>query len=1209
MNISELINEIISEWSYRVENGMPDATNPTHLIHLGIVLSEMGLSHIKDTLVENLLVEKGKTPQKVAEAEKGNFTNPILNKSIKYKNTKGEDKEGLVGNLLRLPEEHPGRKAAEALLPADGSDERDAINKDLGGEGQPKQPESPKDGEGEPAADGGEEEKAKEAQAMFDPKNDPAMAARMDAEKEVHAKLAKDAEDDKEAEKEQEPKEDGEFQPIDVKDVAQEMPEADPETFSAGSDIPDAIDPKELEQFNTDIKKVAQQVADAKAKGEPTPNINLCDVTVPGTNLYCDDNLGIPRDEMPQFKGNASPGSRAASMDADASGEVDTEPVFREMLQQKGIKTLQTEVPADKLKATQKDLVGAKVVGMMGALEKDPNHPKITAPIYVSRDGFVIDGHHRWAAVVAYNAANPDKQIQMKTTVLDMDIKDAIPMANKFAEDMGIAAKKADANKEAPTSNGAQNISNELKNRKTSEGEQLDVETTPNGSLIIGVEHGEGNESTKEAIKQITSLPKDTKVMFVGEGGMSKDTEGNIEFGGEQDEFRNAVKGHFDNADESSWDENANVYDDNSPVFDVVAKSLGNNKSKSKAAIWSNMVGQGDDMNSDDYLDDDGKEWLIAQAKVGGSGEFDEDVDWNNLTDGQKEDLYQLNFRDDENYGESEISKAQEVYNDFRQNELDRKIKEAEANGYKVIAPVGNSHVDMWRNRNKSKDISSTKKEMTEENLALVDELMLEIIYGFIDEVNVNSEKFKAISKKTQKIVDFDTKTAKDAAVKSGTHSDLKSNKKQTPKVIKLQPSDFRQTSDMKKSAKPIKGQPTKKYPSQTVNKEVEKLNKMDSLVTNSDKETKTRVNILKKNWLKYLNADTKEQKIEVLRELAEYNLIEGHAGGKKIYLSANTTIPYKHLSGTSGTAVTEEMNQLITEAGIDVPLRGGAKDRALADMSGKHNEAGVVFYLFSSNENKNSYNQTQKTFKQLGGDESKFDEINKKAANSIKNLLPKGVKISGAQQVGGVGKTALMKLGIDPKVDPTDLIVTYTNEDGAHAIMKISAKTYTDPSNITMKNAGVTHAGEIYLGNIGKSVDEQVSTLRNKYVWDDSMTEKEKAEQKKGLKQEYLSLFSEKMVELSKTNEGQKQLTKMWKDVHGCGKNVYTQIINKNTSEVEIKSPDYYCTPKPPYEIKYDGVKLIINMGGQDNTFIQIDMKTEDKGSPKLLFRHRTKK
>ena len=458
MNISELINEIISEWAYRVDDGMPDAKNPTHLKELSIVLKEMGLSHIKDTLIENLLNEKGTTPQEVDEADSKQFTNPILNKSIKYKNAKGEDADGIVGNLLRLPKEHPGRVAAEKLIPADGTPERDSMNKDLGSEkgGKSTGGEEPKkDGEDAPKG-AGEEEKAKAAQAMFDPKVDPAMASRLDKEKEANAKLAqKDKESsDKEAElnKKDEPNPlDAKFNPINVQDVAKEMPQADTETFSGGSDIPDGIEPAELKQFNTDINKVAQQVADAKAKGEPAPNINLCDVTVPGTNLYCDDNLGIPRDEMPQFKGNASPGSRAASMDADASGEVDTEPVFREMLQQKGIKVLQTEVPADKLKATQKDLVGAKVVGMMGALEKDPNHPKITAPIYVSRDGYVIDGHHRWAAVVAYNAQNPDKQIQMKTTVLDQDIKDAIPMANKFAEDMGIAAKKADANKEAPT--------------------------------------------------------------------------------------------------------------------------------------------------------------------------------------------------------------------------------------------------------------------------------------------------------------------------------------------------------------------------------------------------------------------------------------------------------------------------------------------------------------------------------------------------------------------------------------------------------------------------------------------------------------------------------------------------------------------------------------------------------------------------------------
>jgi hypothetical protein len=239
---------------------------------------------------------------------------------------------------------------------------------------------------------------------------------------------------------------------VEPEKVAEEMPEADKETFSKDGKALDGISPNDLNQFNTDISKITKMLDDAKAKGESAPDINLCDITIPGTNLYCDDNKGIPREEMPQFKGKAVEGSRAAGMETDKDGEVDTEPVFREMLKEKNIKVLQTEVPADKLKATQKDLVGGKVIGMMGALEKDPNHPKITAPIYVSRDGYVIDGHHRWAAIVAHNAKNPNNPIPMKSTVIDMDIKDAIPMANKFAEDMGIAAKKADAKDgEAPT--------------------------------------------------------------------------------------------------------------------------------------------------------------------------------------------------------------------------------------------------------------------------------------------------------------------------------------------------------------------------------------------------------------------------------------------------------------------------------------------------------------------------------------------------------------------------------------------------------------------------------------------------------------------------------------------------------------------------------------------------------------------------------------
>jgi hypothetical protein len=432
--------------------------------------------------------------------------------------------------------------------------------------------------------------------------------------------------------------------------------------------------------------------------------------------------------------------------------------------------------------------------------------------------------------------------------------------------------------------------------------------------------------------------------------------------------------------------------------------------------------------------------------------------------------------------------------------------------------------------------------------------------------------------------------------------------------IQKVQSKEKQPTSTKVEKPKVKLDEPTKKptqslsqYKPATVKATEQKINEIDKFVDSADTDTKKRADILKTNWNKFINATTREERVTAVKELANNNLIEAHAGGKKIYLSANTTLPYKHLSG-DGNAITVDMNKIIKEEGIEVPMRGGAADRALADMSGKHNEAGVVAYLAPTKENLDSYKSTQNTFKSLGGDEAKFDKINKKAADAIKALLPNGSKITGAQQVGGIGKTALNALGIDPKVDPTDLILSYKDLNGKDGIIKVSAKTYTDPKNITMKNAGVGSAGATYLGDIGKSIDVSVDSIKKKYRWDNTMSDEQKAAQKKGLKQEYLQQFSQKMEELASNPKGQQQLVKMWKDVHGCGKDVYTQIINKNTGDVQIKAPNHYCEPKPPFGVKFDGVKLVINMGGKGDSYLQIDMKTEDAGSLKLLFRHITK-
>jgi hypothetical protein len=206
------------------------------------------------------------------------------------------------------------------------------------------------------------------------------------------------------------------------------------------------VTPIERQQISTIVDKLAQLGSEAKAKGEQAPNFNLCKVSIAGTNLYCDGNKGIPREDMPQFKGTPVSGSPADKLPKDSNGEADTEEFFKKMLEKDGVKVSgPITVPPDRLKATQSELVGVKVAGMSKVLDA-PNHPaygKITAPIYVSNDGYVLDGHHRWAAVVAHNAANPDKQIPMNVRVIDEPIEPLVKRSNAFAEKIGIRAKKA----------------------------------------------------------------------------------------------------------------------------------------------------------------------------------------------------------------------------------------------------------------------------------------------------------------------------------------------------------------------------------------------------------------------------------------------------------------------------------------------------------------------------------------------------------------------------------------------------------------------------------------------------------------------------------------------------------------------------------------------------------------------------------------------
>lgn len=204
--------------------------------------------------------------------------------------------------------------------------------------------------------------------------------------------------------------------------------------------------------------------------------VNLCDINVFGSDtLFCQKNKKISRINMPQLSGMPVSGSPAdvilnkkglgalvtKNKDIEAilqkeygkpgfdlklrGGEVDAAEFFKEYLKQKKYTIKRTEIPAAQLMATQDQLVTDKVNSMWWALEVGEcsgSYEAIVAPIFVSKDNYVLDGHHRWAAVVAnaFGRININS-VNMQVFQVDEGIDRLVDLANEFARDFGISAK------------------------------------------------------------------------------------------------------------------------------------------------------------------------------------------------------------------------------------------------------------------------------------------------------------------------------------------------------------------------------------------------------------------------------------------------------------------------------------------------------------------------------------------------------------------------------------------------------------------------------------------------------------------------------------------------------------------------------------------------------------------------------------------------
>ncbi len=221
---------------------------------------------------------------------------------------------------------------------------------------------------------------------------------------------------------------------------------------------------------------------------ENNPNLtfNLCNLKIKDTNLFCLKNKKIKRIDMPQLSGTPIPGTLAEKLKKPDSDEVKAEEFFAAYLESRHkfndlitkqlgntqeIKNLvdkmtfpkqfhkieEKNIEVTQLNATQNQQVDQKVIGMYGVQKQgknDPRYFKILAPIFISQDNYVLDGHHRWAAQVVFEIADgKNDRITISVNQIDQNIDELVDLANTFAKEFGIASKGARAKKPAINNN------------------------------------------------------------------------------------------------------------------------------------------------------------------------------------------------------------------------------------------------------------------------------------------------------------------------------------------------------------------------------------------------------------------------------------------------------------------------------------------------------------------------------------------------------------------------------------------------------------------------------------------------------------------------------------------------------------------------------------------------------------------------------------
>ena len=226
--------------------------------------------------------------------------------------------------------------------------------------------------------------------------------------------------------------------------------------------------------------------------------------------------------------------------------------------------------------------------------------------------------------------------------------------------------------------------------------------TETDDSIVIGSPHmSDDDPKAGEFIKkQVVPMVQDfikkhgaENVVFLGEGGFGDGH--NYHEGTEQELVGKMVEKAGGGVD--TWDGKYNDHtNQDAQIYKDLAKKMNATPSQMTGAVYSNIVGQGDDpKDAMKYLDKDGQKWLKDNGYKGGFPPSGEEVN----------QLFDLNYPEDGGGkpGSNPIAKAQLDWNQLRRDNMARKTEEYKKQGKKVLVVPGATHGSAINAQSKSK--------------------------------------------------------------------------------------------------------------------------------------------------------------------------------------------------------------------------------------------------------------------------------------------------------------------------------------------------------------------------------------------------------------------------------------------------------------------------------------------------------------------------